>query len=323
MQPPFASGPSLLLPALTGRHVFSTLWKARRDLAYPSVRTINASGEASVSQGMSGIGPWTVVVVRNLNYPYRLHADTGADRSGKAILRTCRTGGELCRSQTTPSIFVDESGKPYLLKDNESSEVLEKIMAGDLEKITEIYHQLLEGLSQVNLKKVLKVWIKLIAPHKQCIHPYCGGKTKEEAIWRYGSKKKGELTKPSWWPRDIIHCEPDHILKSDRIRLAQHLLRLHGFSSDIFRKSTIDIAQNLEEKFSGSVPQLLDELYGLRRMEEQVAKRKYIFRFVVAEDLAFFLALARANSFIATSHVEMLGDLWTIGYLLVQKFASR
>lgn len=87
-------------------------------------------------------------------------------------------------------------------------------MVGDREKITEIYHQLLEGLSQVNLKKVLKVWIKLIAPYKQSIHPYCGWKTKEEAIRRYGSKKKGELTKPSWWPRDNIHCEPDYMLKS-------------------------------------------------------------------------------------------------------------
>lgn len=138
------------------------------------------------------------------------HNPLGAFKSNFHAL----AGRGLCRSQTTPSILADENGKPDLLNEFESSAVHEKIAVSDREKITEIYHQLLEGLLQTNLKKILKEWIRVIAPKEQSTHPYNGGITKKEAIQRYRGKKGGDLTKPWWWLTDIVHCQPDHIIKS-------------------------------------------------------------------------------------------------------------
>lgn len=89
----------------------------------------------------------------------------------------------------------------------------ESVAVGDRDRITEIYHELLESIQQAPLKIILKEWIKLVQPGKQSTHPYNGGKLQAEAIRKHGPKKKGEDTKPSWWPRDMIHDGPDHIKK--------------------------------------------------------------------------------------------------------------
>lgn len=55
----------------------------------------------------------------------------------------------------------------------------------------------ISNLSHKTDKIVCRSWIKVIDPHKQTKFPY----------------QKGEEAKPSWWPRNIRHKEPDHLGK--------------------------------------------------------------------------------------------------------------
>ncbi|MCJ1260143.1 hypothetical protein MMC22_000002 [Lobaria immixta] len=150
----------------------------------------------------------------------------------------------------------------------------ESVAVGDRDRITEIYHELLESIQQAPLKIILKEWIKLVQPGKQAANPYNGGKLQAEAIRKHGPKKKGEDTKPSWWPRDMNHVEPDHILKPARIKLAAHILRLPGLSSDDLRQSTnnLDITQKSKPEKKESVPRDLNELYDIRANEERLER---------------------------------------------------
>ncbi|POW02379.1 hypothetical protein PSHT_00251 [Puccinia striiformis] len=54
-------------------------------------------------------------------------------------------------------------------------------------------------LQQNTCKLVCKAWIKVVEPKKQ--------------------RKSGETSKPDWWPGGVVHREPDHLLKPDRIKL--------------------------------------------------------------------------------------------------------
>ncbi|VEU22448.1 DEKNAAC103602 [Brettanomyces naardenensis] len=66
-----------------------------------------------------------------------------------------------------------------------------------------------EELQQIPCKLLAKQWIKLIEPRKQSTHPY----------------NKGESTRPSWWPDDARHKEPDHLKKGERISLLINILK--------------------------------------------------------------------------------------------------
>lgn len=57
---------------------------------------------------------------------------------------------------------------------------------------------------------------------------------------------------------------------TERVKLALHMLRYHRFSAEMFRRSTVDIAQGLGEKFRDLVPCLLNEVYDLREQEERL-----------------------------------------------------
>ena len=52
-------------------------------------------------------------------------------------------------------------------------------------------------LQQLSCKIVAKAWIKVIEPKKQTRYPY----------------NRGEESKPDWWPDDVRHKEPDHLMK--------------------------------------------------------------------------------------------------------------
>ncbi|PLW51891.1 hypothetical protein PCASD_00797 [Puccinia coronata f. sp. avenae] len=58
-------------------------------------------------------------------------------------------------------------------------------------------------LQQNTCKLVCKAWIKVVEPKKQRKFPY----------------RSGDASKPDWWPRGVVHREPDHLLKPDRIKL--------------------------------------------------------------------------------------------------------
>jgi hypothetical protein len=59
------------------------------------------------------------------------------------------------------------------------------------------YERAFKNLQQINCRVVAKEFIKFIEPRKQRKHPYKGG----------------DQCKPEWWPADVMHKEPDHILK--------------------------------------------------------------------------------------------------------------
>lgn len=58
-------------------------------------------------------------------------------------------------------------------------------------------------LRQLPCKSIAKAWIKVIEPRKKTRYPYIGG----------------EKTKPIWWPHDVMHREPDHLQKPERLKL--------------------------------------------------------------------------------------------------------
>lgn len=83
----------------------------------------------------------------------------------------------------------------------------------DLANPDEVYahlYELFEDLQQTHCKSIAKCWIKEIEPSKQLTYPY----------------KNGEVLRPPWWPEDVLHREPDHIKKDERIRLLIALVRL-------------------------------------------------------------------------------------------------
>ncbi|AQZ13476.1 YDR124W [Zygosaccharomyces parabailii] len=61
----------------------------------------------------------------------------------------------------------------------------------------------LKLLRQVPCKAIAKAWIKIIEPRKKTKYPYI----------------KGNIAKPTWWPQDVEHREPDHLQKPDRLKL--------------------------------------------------------------------------------------------------------
>ncbi|SCV04425.1 LAMI_0H16028g1_1 [Lachancea mirantina] len=60
-----------------------------------------------------------------------------------------------------------------------------------------------QALNQLSCKMIAKTWIKIIEPKKKIKYPYI----------------KGNKTRPSWWPYDVEHREPDHLRKPQRVKL--------------------------------------------------------------------------------------------------------
>lgn len=79
---------------------------------------------------------------------------------------------------------------------------------GDTGTVRAYYESAFKRLQQLNCRMLAKGFIKLIEPRKQVRHPYNGGKGAGP-----GDRGDPEKTKPDWWPRDVIHKEPDHLRK--------------------------------------------------------------------------------------------------------------
>ncbi|KAJ5460921.1 uncharacterized protein N7458_002473 [Penicillium daleae] len=98
--------------------------------------------------------------------------------------------------------------------DGESSDGGENIYArtpvnlADPQEVMKYYETAFKNLQQINCRVIAKEFIKFIQPRKQHTHPYKGG----------------DQRKPEWWPADVMHKEPDHLLKDDRIRLLIHII---------------------------------------------------------------------------------------------------
>ncbi|GMF08366.1 unnamed protein product [[Candida] boidinii] len=84
--------------------------------------------------------------------------------------------------------------------------------------INQYLYQGFEEFQQLSCKLIAKYWIKLIEPKKQSKFPY----------------KSGFGTKPTWWPVNIRHKEPDHLKKNERIELLiSIILNFYNLESEL------------------------------------------------------------------------------------------
>lgn len=77
----------------------------------------------------------------------------------------------------------------------------------------------LRAIQQLGCRTMAKEWIKIIHPKKQSTHPYNGKNNKT-------GEADSESTKPDYWPKDVEHREPDHILKERKWCCVLDILRL-------------------------------------------------------------------------------------------------
>lgn len=106
-------------------------------------------------------------------------------------------------------------------------------------------------LQQLSCKSVAKAWIKTIEPRKQTNYPY----------------NRGDDAKPPWWPSHIRHCEPDHLIKSERIDLLINIVRHKDADVKSLRNATNRIPSLNEDKLK-----VLDEIYLLAKTKRQEKK---------------------------------------------------
>lgn len=76
------------------------------------------------------------------------------------------------------------------------------VNANDKETIILFYHYCFASIGALSMKRILKVWIKVMQDKKQVTNPY----------------KYRERSKPKWWPAttddldsNCRHIEPDHL----------------------------------------------------------------------------------------------------------------
>ncbi|QSS63931.1 hypothetical protein I7I51_00992 [Histoplasma capsulatum] len=138
------------------------------------------------------------------------------------------------------------------------------IPIGDEDRVIAYYAEAFKAFQQLNCRQIAKAYIKAIEPRKQARHPYNGGKVAP------GEERDPEKTKPSWWPAGVIHKEPDHLKKIDRIKLLIHILRnlrqARGMTVRKLREAGEDVQQRrLKPREKSAV---LEEIYRVREMEE-------------------------------------------------------
>lgn len=108
-------------------------------------------------------------------------------------------------SSTGSPIVADEAGMELRRCLPEPTVMLQLC---DPEAVNTHLCALFKELQQIPCKALAKAWIRVIEPKKQTKYPYKGSAE----------------TRPPWWPRDIRHVEPDHLLKEERVKLMIHFL---------------------------------------------------------------------------------------------------
>ncbi|WEW56439.1 hypothetical protein PRK78_001882 [Emydomyces testavorans] len=134
---------------------------------------------------------------------------------------------------------------------------------GEEEKVLDYYESAFRAFQQINCRQIAKAFIKIIEPRKQVKHPYNGGRG------ALGEKGDPEKTKPDWWPAGVIHREPDHLKKPERIRLLVHIIRnlskFHNITTEKLEEAGRDVKRHIKPRERWDI---LEEIYSVRRMEE-------------------------------------------------------
>ncbi|PYH90883.1 hypothetical protein BO71DRAFT_401834 [Aspergillus ellipticus CBS 707.79] len=136
---------------------------------------------------------------------------------------------------------------------------------GQTELVRRYYEKGFEAFQQLNCRVIAKAYVKLVEPRKQVNHPYNGRRTAGASSQRMDP----ELTKPKWWPTGVTHKEPDHLQKSERIRLLVHILcelkESRGITAEKLKDAGQDVRRQIQPE--GRL-HILDEIYYVRYMEE-------------------------------------------------------
>ncbi|KAJ6141202.1 hypothetical protein N7470_010098 [Penicillium chermesinum] len=134
------------------------------------------------------------------------------------------------------------------------------------ELLRRFYAKAFEEFQQLNCRSIAKSYIKLVEPRKQVHFPYNGRTT----IAGVPQRVNPEMTKPGWWPAGVVHKEPDHLLKNDRVRLLVHILcelrDSHGITVEKLREASQEARRHITPP---NRLEVLDEIYFVRRMEEK------------------------------------------------------
>ncbi|KAJ5449483.1 uncharacterized protein N7458_005932 [Penicillium daleae] len=132
------------------------------------------------------------------------------------------------------------------------------------------------NLQQTSCRILAKAYIKLVEPRKQVNYPYNGRKFVAGTL----KQLDPDMTKPPWWPLGVIHREPGHLPKvggritvlstysTQRIRLLVHILRELRFSHGISVSKLKEASQLICHQITPERLQILDEIYEVRREEE-------------------------------------------------------
>ncbi|KAK4204423.1 hypothetical protein QBC40DRAFT_250125 [Triangularia verruculosa] len=138
------------------------------------------------------------------------------------------------------------------------------IMVGDADAVWAFYERRFRFCHQIMCRIIAKAFVKLVEPKKQTNHPYT----------------KGRDAAPRWWPtsfgpdkKPLIHKEPDHIKREERIHLLTHILRLltepnHRQHEDI-RRHNLTVAK-LEEAAMDAAAAFFNA------SEENMKKKKWL-----------------------------------------------
>ncbi|KAJ5781051.1 hypothetical protein N7457_006211 [Penicillium paradoxum] len=140
------------------------------------------------------------------------------------------------------------------------------LRVGNRALLRRYYEKAFEDFQQLNCRAIAKSYIKLVEPRKQVHYPYNG----RRVIAGVSQRVDPEYTKPAWWPAGVLHKEPDHLLKPDRLRLLVHILcelkDSHGVTTDKLRDAGQDVRRQITPAHR---LQVLDEIYFVRQLEEK------------------------------------------------------
>ncbi|KAL8736830.1 MAG: hypothetical protein Q9181_002294 [Wetmoreana brouardii] len=183
-------------------------------------------------------------------------------------------GEHVCDSDESDD---DDDGEPLL------EEAFETVRVDSKGKIAEYYRKAFAQIGQLQLKTLLKAWIKLRQPRKQTENPYNGRKSKPEQARHkqqsgFVDDNPGRDTAPDWWPmqdgwrngKGCRHKEPDHTKKPERLILAPILLRFTGrpghpanFTVPHLKQATDSIESTPQQW------ETLNDLYNVREQEQR------------------------------------------------------
>ena len=128
------------------------------------------------------------------------------------------------------------------------------LVIGNTPEVAAFLETRFRQLQQLVCKIVAKAWIKVIEPKKQTRYPY----------------NKGEESKPTWWPSNVRHKEPDHLMKPERITLLMTMLRCGKVATNRLELATAEVAAFIPpDKIN-----LLREIYRVGREEERYKARE-------------------------------------------------